>query len=669
MGFGIGLGPRVFRVRVSTRGVGVSSGVGPFSIYAHSGRRRRRRPTTSRRTTRSAAPAQADPVFLPGDTTTTNLIGAGAHELVPTGLDELVTQLNRAQRWITGWCWAAFVCMFFSFVTPWSLIPMALTLVIAIFGFARRRVLLNYEVDSELSTWFDALVAGWPSLAATHGKWRAQTSTRLHQTHHQKVNAGAGQLVARHRVTFQTKTPIALKTNVKVPTIKAKRHSLIFLPDRVLVKTGSRWSDVDYNHLEVRVSQSRFIESRGVPRDGVKVGETWQYTNVKGGPDRRFKNNRRLPVMLYSDVALTSPHGLGWDLSLSQHEVATWWKQVLRSRPQTPLLTSALLADTAAVAAPGEPGTTPPVARVDVTAPDTPRGPIPTPPQPALVAAPVASPAAAPMPRLAKCKGEHVPPSPTGEPLEPWGRPWSRIEVAGESHNEKDLSALFAGVIDYQTPGGAESEEKAVMMPDPNNPHGEGHAIAVFVCGRHVGYVPQEESIPYFSHVAAMTAKGSAVTVDARVWASSSYYGSGFRGRVTLSVPEPSDFDYPESMPDDENAVLLPAGNALQVTGEEKYIDFLLPYVGQNVAVTLHNVTIERGRKPVDLVEVRLDGEPVGTFTPATSVKVGPLVDNVERVGGLPVARARVAGNSMKADVTVYVARAGDVPQEWIDSL
>lgn len=548
------------------------------------------------------------------------------------------------------------------------LIAAAIMLAFAVFGFARRRVLLDYEVDSELSSWFDALVGGWPSLAATSGKWRAQTSTRLHQRHHQKVNAGASHLVARHTVTFQIKAPIALKTNVKVPSIKAKRHILMFLPDRVLVKNGNRWSDVDYSHLNVHVSQSRFIEGGAVPRDGIKVGETWQYANVKGGPDRRFKNNRRLSVMLYSDVSLTSPEGLGWDLSLSRHEAATWWERVLTSRPKTPLLTSAPLDDPAPNAGQVQSVITPLPARNHVAAR---RSTTPVPPplaEPALVDVPTAS-LPAPTPRHAMRERERVPACPRGEAVEPWGPPWSRIEVAGESYHEKEIAALFAGVADYRTPGGAELEEKAVMAPDPDNPHGQGHAVAVFVRGRHVGYVPHEESTSYFPPVAALSVKGAAVTVDARVWASNNYLGRGFRGRVTLSVPDPNDLCYPSSMPNDEKVVLLPTGNALQVTGEEKHLDFLLPYVGQNVAVTLHRVTMLKGRKPVDLVEVRLDNEPVGTFTPATSAKIGDLVDHANRVGGLPVARASVAGNTLKADVTVYVARAGDVSQHWLDSL
>jgi hypothetical protein len=120
---------------------------------------------------------------------------------------------------------------------------------------------------------------------------------------------------------------------MKVPTLKARGKYLVFLPDRVLVKSGTRWSDVEYSHLTVEVSQSRFIESKTPPRDGTKVDERWQYANVKGGPDKRFKNNRRLPVMLYDEVSLTSDTGLSWIIQLSRHDPAKWWESILRARP------------------------------------------------------------------------------------------------------------------------------------------------------------------------------------------------------------------------------------------------------------------------------------------------------------------------------------------------
>ena len=86
------------------------------------------------------------------------------------------------------------------------------------------------------------------------------------------------------------------------------------------------------------------------------------------------------------------------------------------------------------------------------------------------------------------------------------------------------------------------------------------------------------------------------------------------------------------------------------------------------MAVTLHNVVATKAGKQVNLVEVRLEDQPVGRFIPATSAKVGPLVTHIEGRGGIPVARALVQGNSLKADVTVYVARASDVAHDWLDA-
>jgi DNA polymerase-3 subunit epsilon len=69
----------------------------------------------------------------------------------------------------------------------------------------------------------------------------------------------------------------------------------------------------------------------------LKVGEQWQYANVRGGPDRRFKNNKLLPVMLYSYVEFRSAQGLNWVLQLSRHDVASWCQQIIWARPRRQL--------------------------------------------------------------------------------------------------------------------------------------------------------------------------------------------------------------------------------------------------------------------------------------------------------------------------------------------
>lgn len=55
---------------------------------------------------------------------------------------------------------------------------------------------------------------------------------------------------------------------------------------------------------------TRFIEDERIPKDAQVIGQTRQYINKSGGPDRRFKNNRQMPVCLYGEIALTADSGL-----------------------------------------------------------------------------------------------------------------------------------------------------------------------------------------------------------------------------------------------------------------------------------------------------------------------------------------------------------------------
>jgi hypothetical protein len=62
---------------------------------------------------------------------------------------------------------------------------------------------------------------------------------------------------------------------------------------------------------------TRFIESEGVPADATVVDHTWRYVNKNGGPDRRFNNNRQLPVLQLGVSVLTSSKGLNIQLNTS----------------------------------------------------------------------------------------------------------------------------------------------------------------------------------------------------------------------------------------------------------------------------------------------------------------------------------------------------------------
>jgi hypothetical protein len=199
---------------------------------------------------------------------------------------------------------------------------------------ARRAVVVFYDVNDEAAEWFQRLVDAVDEASKMSRAWRINTSGSVRTTYQYKVNSGANTIVSRARLAVGFAGPKQLKTNIAVPSVRAGKDALHFLPDRLFVGNGKRFSDVAYGDLHAAASSGRFIESEGRPNDARQVDTTWQYVNVGGGPDRRYNNNRQLPVMLYGNLELTSDGGLIWLLQASRENGFLDLASVLRQAPR-----------------------------------------------------------------------------------------------------------------------------------------------------------------------------------------------------------------------------------------------------------------------------------------------------------------------------------------------
>ncbi len=339
-----------FRFNLSTSGVGVSVGIpgfrvgtGPRGNYVHMGRGGvYYRATLNGRTTPAAQrSAQSHPAydsFRPSGILMEDVTGATALELAPTGGGDVVDQLNSAAaRTAWGW-WVTGAAVLLGLVTlPWGFIvwavlaPLCAWLVLN--DRARKTVILFYDVEDAHFTWFDSLVRSWEWLSGSQQMWRVLQSGNVATTYQFKTNSGASHILSRVNAVAATTGPKVLSTNIAVPGITAGKAALYFLPDRILVREGNRFSDLGYSQLGIHAGDTRFIESGATPRDAVQVDQTWQYVNVKGGPDRRYKNNRVLPIMRYGTIDATSPQGLQWQLQVSRADAAIPVTQAISSVP------------------------------------------------------------------------------------------------------------------------------------------------------------------------------------------------------------------------------------------------------------------------------------------------------------------------------------------------
>lgn len=338
-----------FRVSLSNAGVGVSAGipgfrisssprgnyvrVGTSGIYYQATFGSRGQATTPRTDLTPYVPLSPPS----SEVAMQDVTGADAETLAPTGPGDLVEQLNQASSRHRWWPWLAVVAILSMGLSPYLLLLTVPAVVwLALWERPRRTVLAFYEVSGPTGDWFDRLTTGFPALSALAGAWRIQASGAVTGTYQYKVNSGASSLVQRAAVAFTLRPPRTLTTNISVPSIVSGKDALLFLPDRVLLRSGRRWSDVPYAALTVTSTPTLFIESGRVPRDAHQVDTTWQYVNVKGGPDRRFKNNPRLPVLRYGRLEFSSPAGLRWIIDCSRADTAAWAATNLSGPPAQP---------------------------------------------------------------------------------------------------------------------------------------------------------------------------------------------------------------------------------------------------------------------------------------------------------------------------------------------
>jgi hypothetical protein len=188
---------------------------------------------------------------------------------------------------------------------------------------ARKTVVAFYEVDDVPAQKFQRLTDSFGLMQQCIASWQVVAAGMVRTTQQYKTNAGASSIQNRARGTATIKGPRVLATNIAVPSLHARKRSVYFLPDRILVRDGKTYADIPYSACRVTGSGTRFIQSPPLPGDGTRVGTTWKYVNKGGGPDRRFKNNPQLAIMLYGELTLQTATGFHFEWQTSRLDAAS----------------------------------------------------------------------------------------------------------------------------------------------------------------------------------------------------------------------------------------------------------------------------------------------------------------------------------------------------------
>lgn len=195
-----------------------------------------------------------------------------------------------------------------NYTIPWIVLFSGLILfaIVANWETKRRRIDIIYEFENNDCSYYQDIICAFNQIAKCNKSWSLLSSQKLYNTYQSKINAGASDLTDIASASIGTGEIPWVNTNISsIPLIKTNSNSLFFVPDGILVYDNNGIAYVEYSNIEVDYDIVKFIDDNP-PRDANIIDHTWKYANINGGPDRRFNNNKMIPVCAYGILKINA---------------------------------------------------------------------------------------------------------------------------------------------------------------------------------------------------------------------------------------------------------------------------------------------------------------------------------------------------------------------------
>ncbi len=190
---------------------------------------------------------------------------------------------------------------------------------------------LNYEMDDYSEYLFKERHDAWLSLLKSNKIWSKNATSKVKN---KKIAAGASNLIKRTLIKKNKKIPYYLKCNVDIFCIGLEKEKLYFLPDKILIIKNGNPGVIPYNDVKFEYTETNFIETDSVPSDTQIIKYTWKFVNKNGKPDKRYKNNKQIPICKYGEISITSNTGLNTVLLVSNSEKALEFVSMMKTIQQ-----------------------------------------------------------------------------------------------------------------------------------------------------------------------------------------------------------------------------------------------------------------------------------------------------------------------------------------------
>jgi len=296
-GIGVSAGSKGFRIGTGPRGGYVNVGGGGLYYRASLPGRNRRSPSASHYSGSPAPPAlesiDSDDVANMVDSSSAEILDHINHQLRKIDPTIPIIIVSVAAVYYTIMVRATdgvFLTVLFAGIG------------LSGFSYVRLRrgriVRLIYELRPEVEPAWSRLTDALGRAAESGRVWHIESITP------------DGTSTVRRPTQIRVTSPPGIATELPISAIRVGRQTLFFCPDRLLVHDRNRYGAVGYHELVVRMSVLSFTETESLPPDAEIARYRWLYETRSGEPDRRYRDNRQLPVCHYGLLEMSSPTGL-----------------------------------------------------------------------------------------------------------------------------------------------------------------------------------------------------------------------------------------------------------------------------------------------------------------------------------------------------------------------
>lgn len=326
-GVGMSVGVRGLRIGTGPRGHYVHAGAGGLYYRSSIGRAGERRAPSPSQAAATPPPEARPPEYTTDGVCMVQVESGDVLEMRDASVADVLDDINgKASRTplgkVVGWTGLVLggLALFANAQAGRTILTLTLPawpLALWIDSYQRKAVLF-YDLEPDAQAAYEQLTAAFDGLSGSTEKWHVAAGGQVNDLTTWKRNAGASHIVSKKPTSLAYALPKVVASNITPPSAQVGVQTLYFLPDLVLVVHGAKVGAVGYANLDLRWQDSNFIEDGQVPRDAVVIGHTWKHPNKNGGPDRRFRDNRQIPICRYEVLHLRSGSGLNELLEFSK---------------------------------------------------------------------------------------------------------------------------------------------------------------------------------------------------------------------------------------------------------------------------------------------------------------------------------------------------------------